>query len=83
MPAGRVGPCLKTKGQKMIIDTPYGKKNWDLIKAALDSYESAPELLNALEIMVRAVNVRDIDPLVMFMAIEKAKGAINKARGKK
>lgn len=40
---------------------------------------SAPALLEALNIMVRAFNVETIDPLVAFMAIEKAKAAIAEA----
>jgi hypothetical protein len=42
---------------------------------------SAPEMLAALDIMVRAANVSDIDPLVMFAAIERARAAIAKATG--
>ena len=42
---------------------------------------AAPELLAALEIMVRAFNTDEIDPLVAFASIEKARAAIAKARG--
>ena len=41
---------------------------------------AAPDLLAALEIMVRAFNADDIDPLVAFASIEKARDAIAKAR---
>jgi len=40
---------------------------------------TAPDLLNALRIMVDATNVETIDPLVMFVSIEKARAAIAKA----
>lgn len=42
---------------------------------------SAPELLELLERMVRAFNVKEIDPLVAFVTIEQARVAIAKARG--
>jgi hypothetical protein len=42
---------------------------------------AAPDLLAALQIMVNAANVAEIDPLVMFASIEKARAAISKATG--
>lgn len=42
---------------------------------------SAPELLELLERMVRAFNVKEIDPLVAFVTIEQARAAIAKAKG--
>jgi len=42
---------------------------------------SAPELLKMLERMVRAFNVKEIDPLVAFVTIEQARFAIAKAKG--
>jgi len=43
---------------------------------------SAPDLLAALETMVSAFNANQIDPLVAFAAIERARSAIDKAKGK-
>ena len=40
---------------------------------------AAPELLKALEQMVAAFNVKEIDPLVAFLTIEKAQATIQKA----
>ena len=43
---------------------------------------AAPDLLGALEMMVRAFEEpRHIDPLVAFAAIERAKHVISKAKG--
>lgn len=42
---------------------------------------AAPELLEALERMVRAFNVKEIEPLVAFVTIEQARAAIAKAKG--
>src|SRR6185436_6429584 len=39
---------------------------------------TAPDLLNALRIMVDATSVETIDPLVMFVSIEKARAPIAK-----
>jgi hypothetical protein len=39
------------------------------------------ELLEALQMMVRAFNADEIDPLVAFATIEKAKAAITHATG--
>ncbi len=43
---------------------------------------AAPAMYEALQIMVRAANVDEIDPLVMFASIERAKGALAQAEGK-
>ena len=43
--------------------------------------DSAYQLLEMLEIMVEVFNVKDIDPLMAFTAIEKAKGVIAKVGG--
>ena len=42
---------------------------------------AAPAMYEALQIMVRAANVDEIDPLVMFASIERAKGALAQAEG--
>ena len=43
---------------------------------------AAPAMYEALQIMVRAANVDEIDPLVMFASIERAKDALAQAEGK-
>ena len=42
---------------------------------------AAPAMYEALQIMVRAANVDEIDPLVMFASIERAKDALAQANG--
>ena len=42
---------------------------------------AAPAMYEALQIMVKAANVDEIDPLVMFASIERAKGALAQAVG--
>lgn len=42
---------------------------------------AAPSLLSALNILVDAVNVNELDPLVIFASIEKARAAIELAQG--
>ena len=42
---------------------------------------AAPAMYEALQIMVRAANVDEIDPLVMFASIERAKSALAQAEG--
>jgi spore coat polysaccharide biosynthesis protein SpsF (cytidylyltransferase family) len=39
----------------------------------------APAMYEALQIMVKAANVDEIDPLVMFASIERAKDALAQA----
>lgn len=43
---------------------------------------AAPALYEALQIMVRAANVDEIDPLAMFASIERAKAALELAEGR-
>ena len=43
---------------------------------------AAPAMYEALQIMVRAANVDEIDPLVMFASIERAKGALAQVEGR-
>ena len=42
---------------------------------------AAPAMYEALQIMVRAANVDEIDPLVMFASIERAKDALAQEDG--
>ena len=44
---------------------------------------AAPAMYEALQIMVRAANVDEIDPLVMFASIERAKDALAQAEGRR
>jgi len=57
------------------IAITYDARNADLVA-------SAPDLLTALETMISAFNANQIDPLIAFAAIEKARSAIDKAKGK-
>lgn len=43
---------------------------------------AAPAMYEALQIMVRAANVDEIDPLIMFASIERAKDALAQAEGR-
>ena len=54
----------------------------DEIKANSALIAAAPAMYEALQIMVRAANVDEIDPLVMFASIERAKGALAQAEGR-
>ena len=45
-------------------------------------FAAAPAMYEALQIMVRAANVDEIDPLVMFASIERAKDALAQAEGR-
>jgi hypothetical protein len=40
---------------------------------------AAPELLEALQCLTTAANAKDVDAVIMFAAIEKARTAITKA----
>jgi len=51
-------------------------------KANAHLIAAAPAMYEALQIMVRAANVDEIDPLVMFASIERAKGALAQAEGR-
>ena len=53
------------------------------IRANAHLIAAAPAMYEALQIMVRAANVDEIDPLVMFASIERAKGALAQAEGSK
>jgi len=52
------------------------------IRANAHLIAAAPAMYEALQIMVRAANVDEIDPLVMFASIERAKGALAQAEGR-
>ena len=56
-------------------NTKTSKANATLIAAA-------PAMYEALQIMVRAANVDEIDPLVMFASIERARHVLKLAEGK-
>ena len=43
---------------------------------------AAPELRAALEMLTTAANQKDPDPLVMFATVEKARAALDKAKGR-
>ena len=45
-------------------------------------HAAAPAMYKALQIMVRAANVDEIDPLVMFASIERARHVLKLAEGK-
>ena len=45
-------------------------------------FAAAPAMYEALQIMVRAANVDEIDPLVMFASIERARHVLKLAEGK-
>lgn len=62
------GELYLVKGQRLMPPVPF---------AAL--LAAAPELLSVLQMMVRAFNVPEIDPLIAFATIEKAKAVIAKA----
>ena len=64
------------EGYAHIAKHVHGAGNAHLIAAA-------PAMYEALQIMVRAANVDEIDPLVMFASIERAKEALAQAEGSK
>lgn len=74
------GQRLVTDGNGVVIAEKIGS-NGGGSEANACLIASAPELLEALERMVRAFNVKDIDPLIAFATIEQAQSAIAKARG--
>ena len=59
-----------------------GGKSLQTMNANAALIAAAPAMYEALQIMVRAANVDEIDPLVMFASIERAKGALAQAEGK-
>jgi hypothetical protein len=78
------GKKSAARGQGLVISerdgrniaVTYDTRDTDLVAAA-------PELLKALDILVRAVDVKKLNPLVVFIAIEKALYAIEKATGER
>ena len=58
-----------------------GGKSLEAMNANARLIAAAPAMYEALQIMVRAANVDEIDPLVMFASIERAKGALAQAEG--
>ena len=67
------GVCLP-EGGDVLAQLIENQANATLLAAA-------PAMYEALQIMVRAANVDEIDPLVMFASIERAKGALAQAEG--
>ena len=67
-------------GQTSIADVTSLSEQ-DRVNATLIA--AAPAIYEALQIMVRAANVDEIDPLVMFASIERAKGALAQAEGRR
>ena len=64
--------------------TPYAMRPAPPIvedKANATLIAAAPAMYEALQIMVKAANVDEIDPLVMFASIERAKSALAQAEG--
>ena len=56
-------------------------KKSEIVHANGHLIAAAPAMYEALQIMVRAANVDEIDPLVMFASIERAKDALAQAEG--
>ena len=54
----------------------------ELYKDARLLETAAPAMYEALQIMARAANVDEIDPLVMFASIERARHVLKLAEGK-
>ena len=67
--------AVGVNGQRVFIAECATQRDALLIAAA-------PAMYEALQIMVRAANVDEIDPLVMFASIERAKGALAQAEGR-
>ena len=59
-----------------------GGKSLEAMNANARLIAAAPAMYEALQIMVRAANVDEIDPLVMFASIERAKDALAQAEGR-
>jgi len=59
-----------------------GGKSLETMNANAALIAAAPAMYEALQIMVRAANVDEIDPLVMFASIERAKDALAQAEGR-
>ena len=59
-----------------------GGKSLETMNANAALIAAAPAIYEALQIMVRAANVDEIDPLVMFASIERAKSALAQAEGR-
>lgn len=56
-----------------------GGKSLETMNANAALIAAAPAMYEALQIMVKAANVDEIDPLVMFASIERAKDALAQA----
>ncbi len=83
------GPWHAALGEKLITDVYAIGDNKQRVFIAECATQrdalliaAAPAMYEALQIMVRAANVDEIDPLVMFASIERAKGALAQAEGR-
>jgi len=83
------GPWHAALGEKLITDVYAIGDNKQRVFIAECATQrdalliaAAPTMYEALQIMVRAANVDEIDPLVMFASIERAKGALAQAEGR-
>jgi hypothetical protein len=86
MSAHTPGPWVaETSGLPLAVTTEDGRHlatvypSRDEGRANARLIAAAPDLLAALRTMVDAFNVKDIDPLVAFASIERARAAICKA----
>jgi hypothetical protein len=82
----RSGPNTLDDGYGYVWPEPTGQTIAEVRKSSDTEANArliaaAPDLLAALGYMVRATNVTQIDPIVMFASIEKARAAIQKATG--
>jgi len=72
---------IKTLKENTMSKTTYGSIATTYRHPTHDKNELIAEMLKTLEIMVQAANQKEIDPLVMFASIERARAVIKKARG--
>lgn len=68
--------------REIVSQSGTWETNTSIMDANAHLIAAAPAMYEALQIMVRAANVDEIDPLVMFASIERAKGALTQAEGR-
>ena len=73
-----VSKSMGMGAEKHIADVQYNEERY----ANAHLIAAAPAMYEALQIMVRAANVDEIDPLVMFASIERARHVLKLAEGK-
>ncbi len=75
------GEVRAESGNGRTVALLYSITNEDEANAALivRAVNSHDDLVSALEIMIRAFNVSDVDPIVAFTSIERARAALKKA----